>query len=149
MQQKSECWKYWKSLDPIQAPSYKIGLDDFTKFYAELPPTSHQYNFDSQFMNKVETAMIDINGSDFEIPDIYDDVLNGPISSDEISRALKNIKNNKSGGCDGIAADFFKYANETLKNSLCALFNYVFDSGNYPEIWTARQIAPIHIRKTP
>ena len=100
--------------------------------------------FNTLFMENLEATITDIKSSDFEVPELYDDILNGPISREEISTALKKAKNNKCGGCDGLAADFFKHADETLINTVCALFNYVLDSGEYPEIWATGQIAPIH-----
>ena len=140
----NECWKYWKSLNPIPAASDKIGIDNFTKFYSDYATPCDNKNFNILFMNNVETTMADIHSSDFELPEHYNDVLNGPISPEEISIALKKAKNNKSGGCDGIPVEFYKHTNGVLENSLCALFNHVFNSGEYPEIWATGQIAPIH-----
>ena len=140
----TQCWKYWKSLNPKTASSDKIGIVDFTKFYTTNTTLTQHTHFDMSFMNNLETAMTDIYSVDFDMPDSYNDILNGPITPEEISIALKKAKNNKSGGCDGISAEFFKHSNGALQNSLCALFNHVFNAGEYPEIWATGQIAPIH-----
>ena len=95
-------------------------------------------------MDKLETTMTDLNGNDFKFTELYDDIVNGPINHDEISYALKNARNNKSGGCDGLAVEFFKNGDNTLQNSLHLLFNFILDSGQYPDIWATGQIAPIH-----
>ena len=140
----NECWKYWKRLNPAKTTSYKIDIDDFTKFYENSNSTCRSQYVDTSFMDKIEKVMISINSSSFQTPELYDDILNGPISPTEISLALKKAKNNKAGGGDGFSVEFFKYSNGALENTLCALFNYIFDTGDYFVEWATGQIAPIH-----
>jgi hypothetical protein len=39
---------------------------------------------------------------------IYDDILNGDITEDEVSNAIKNLKNGKADGIDDFVNEYFK-----------------------------------------
>ena len=78
------------------------------------------------------------------IPDTNEKILNGPVSTDVIRIALKKAKNNQSCGNDDLAIEFFKYNEGILEKPMCALFNHVLDTGQYPDLWTIGTITPIH-----
>jgi hypothetical protein len=40
---------------------------------------------------------------------IYDDILNGDITEDEVLNAIKNLKNGKAAGIDDFVNEYFKY----------------------------------------
>ena len=72
------------------------------------------------------------------------DVLNAPITIDEITVAVRNLKNNKASGIDSIPAEFYKYSNGALLEPITILFNKVFESGQYPLVWCEGMINPLH-----
>lgn len=76
--------------------------------------------------------------------DNYVDALDRPITSEEISNAIKHLKSNKSAGLDGILAEMLKCSSSRILPLLEQLFNAIFDTGQYPEVWTQAVIIPIH-----
>lgn len=54
------------------------------------------------------------------------------------------MKNNKAPGYDGLVGEFFKYSVDELHNPLYILFNYIFDTGQYPKILAEGIIHPVH-----
>jgi len=51
---------------------------------------------------------------------------------------------NKAAGIDGIHAEFYKYASEKLVSPFCAVFDYIFDKGDYPIKWSEGLINALH-----
>ena len=50
------------------------------------------------------------------------------ISSEEIKKAVKNLKANKSPGTDGLAAEFYQFFFENIKDYLYDSINYSFQN---------------------
>ena len=53
------------------------------------------------------------------------------------------MKRGKSPGIDGLLGDFFKDAKSFILPYLNKVYNNIFDSGVYPEIWSKGLIVPI------
>ena len=70
--------------------------------------------------------------------------LNGSITQEEIMRAIKQLKNGRSGGPDKFLNDFFVYGTGSLSPFLSVLFNKIFDTGYFPESWSEGYIVPLH-----
>jgi len=70
--------------------------------------------------------------------------LNAAITTDEVSHALRKLKNGKSAGPDQVVGEMLKYASHILMPYLCKLFNAVFETGVYPLSWTKSVIVPLH-----
>ena len=102
-------------------------------------------NFDYVLMEKIET-LINSNVDMFSLPQDTPlcDILNSPISGDEVALALRKGKNNKAAGIDGIPVEFYRYGGDELQSTLLVLFNYLFEKGCYPEEWCEGIINPIH-----
>ena len=62
----------------------------------------------------------------------------------ELKQAIGCAKNGKSGGIDGIPIEFIKYGTGTLHNAILALFNYIFDHGQYPDVWSRGIVNPVY-----
>ena len=58
----------------------------------------------------------------------------------------KNKKNHKAAGPDGIIGELLKHSSESdiIITFLVNFFNYLFDSGTYPEKWTESIILPLY-----
>lgn len=68
------------------------------------------------------------------------------ITTNEIKKCCKKLKNGKSGGPDNFLNEFFKYGCEIdmFATVLCTLFNKFFDSGYFPETWSEGYVVPLH-----
>ena len=78
------------------------------------------------------------NDSDLSILDLlpaYSPMtsLDDEISMSEIISAIKNMKNDKSPGLDGIPAEIFKALDEDIVNSLLILFRKIWEQGDVPQ----------------
>ena len=78
---------------------------------------------------------------------IYDDILNGDITEDEVSNAIKNLKNGKAAVIDDFVNEYFKCSSPQLVNIYCKLFNLVFNSGIVQETWLNGITRPIYKNK--
>ena len=73
--------------------------------------------------------------------------LNIPITIDELEKAVKRLKNNKSNGVDDIVNEHIKMSINSTKHIFVKLFNIIFESGIIPNAWTIRVIHPIFKNK--
>ena len=92
------------------------------KFYSSLfsdrnPPITDTY-LDSLLIN-YDTR---------KLTDLESDALEGELKLDEISLALKNMKNNKTPGIDGFPAEFFKVFWNQLKYFVHRAINFAYNS---------------------
>uniref|UniRef100_A0A096M5N2 Reverse transcriptase domain-containing protein n=1 Tax=Poecilia formosa TaxID=48698 RepID=A0A096M5N2_POEFO len=67
-----------------------------------------------------------------------------PITSQEILNVIKNLKNNKSSGTDGLPGEFYKTFREELTPVLCKVFNYALMVGDPPKTWSQAIISVTH-----
>ena len=73
--------------------------------------------------------------------------VNLPFTDNEIIKAVKNLKNNKSSGTDSILNEHIKATINIMASVYTKLFNIIFDSGLVPESWTLGDIIPIYKNK--
>ena len=101
-------------------------LQEIRKYYEELY-TSRGY-VDYDYLDKIDFLQITTE---------MKKKLDRPIDLSEISQALREMKDNKSPGTDGLPADFYKVFYGRLKHFLHKLFLKIVDSGSMH--LTARQ----------
>ena len=89
---------------------------------------------DSENEQQVNESPLHINELDHEI------------STDEVRFAIRKLKTGKASENDDILAEMLKVGQEHFVKFLTTLFNYVFSSGIFPDIWTKSVIVPIHKR---
>ena len=70
--------------------------------------------------------------------------LDEQISKEEILKAIKFLKINKSSGNDDILNEYFHKAAEILIEPLHILVNKILISGSFPKQWAMGLIVPIH-----
>ena len=56
-----------------------------------------------------------------------------PFEYEEVRKAARKLKNNKSTGRDEVNAEYIKYAPDILHKQIAELLNKTCDTGNYPE----------------
>ena len=66
------------------------------------------------------------------------------ITEAEVALHLKKLKNNKAAGIDGITGEFYKCVENELIVPFCAIFNFIFDKGDYPSQWAEGLINALH-----
>jgi hypothetical protein len=124
---------YWKLLNSRSAQSKtsgEVSLDDLYEHFKSL--NAHP---DEDF---VDNLTIDENG---------DELLNRPITLDEIKKAVKILKNGKAPGGDGIINEYMKSSVDLMLPTYHKLFNTILDSGTIPTTWLVGQIIPIYKNK--
>ena len=75
------------------------------------------------------------------------ETLNSPITEDEVSKAVKRLKNGKACGEDCILNEMIKAFSENHKHLLTQTFNVVLLSGHVPNEWATGVIKPIYKNK--
>ena len=72
------------------------------------------------------------------------DELDQPINAEEITKCVKNLKNNKAFADDHIINEYIKSTLTTMLPIYVDLFNIILDSGIIPDSWLEGIIRPIH-----
>ena len=75
--------------------------------------------------------------------EIEDDILNSPITDEEIIISIKTLKNGKACGIDNITNEMIKCFSVKNVFVLINLFNMVFQTGAVPQNWLIGIIKPI------
>ena len=71
-------------------------------------------------------------------------ILNKPISIEEITSSIKSLKNRKAQGTNGIGSEFYKNTCELITPYLCTLFNEIFNTAIFPDMWRDSIIVPVY-----
>ena len=103
-------------------------------------------NWYDHFKTVLEKDIPDVNGHQSDDPlfdEVYEEVLDGPITRDEVVLAIRKLKLGKSPGPDGLIGEFFKYSGNNVVDFLVKLFNKLFDNGMYPDEWKETIILPL------
>ena len=72
------------------------------------------------------------------------DMLNLPISDQEIRESVYSLKSDKSPGPDGICAEIYKITLDYMCPYIRLMFNNFFDRGEVPDSFGESIISPIH-----
>lgn len=121
--------------DNIQTDTKDI-LSVFTNFYSTLYPTCNlpsdriaeylKLNFKGKCSTKEHVELLD-----------------APISTDEVTNIIRSLKNNKAPGDEGFNAEFYKRYSELLSKPLMSTFNNILTSGSFPPSWSSAMITVI------
>jgi hypothetical protein len=91
------------------------------------------------------------NATESECPNNNDGTVNEELnrlfSTEEIIKAIRKLKSNKSCASDQIINEFLKASPEKLSPILAKLFNIILLSGKVPTEWTIGEIIPIYKNK--
>lgn len=71
------------------------------------------------------------------------DLLEAPVTPEEVQAVIQRLKNNKSPGEDSYTAEFYKMYASILANPLASTFNDILMGGQLPPSWNVAEIAVI------
>ena len=126
-----EFWKIINSVDKRNTPLPPIGeLHDFFKNL-----NSHD-NDQEPFSTEYHESLNEIN-----------EEINQQISNEEILKATKRLRNNKSPGPDNVLNEHIKSTINLFLPIYSSLFNLILDTGIVPESWSVGDILPIYKNK--
>ena len=130
---------YWKLLSGKKSRSAcPISTADWYNHFLMLSnPDDDFFTADEDISSEVRQTI------ENDMRAIYEE-LDCPISEDEIRLAVKGLKRAKCGGDDMLLNELFIYGIVSLSPYLVTLFNYIFYSGIFPEIWADGLITPLH-----
>ena len=78
-----------------------------------------------------------------DIPVITPQKLKEPITAEEVNKAVKKLKNNKSPGCDNVQAELIKYGPEIVHQYIADILNTAAETGDYPQELKLGQLIPL------
>ena len=70
--------------------------------------------------------------------------MNLDFTHEDVLNAIKQLKLNKSGGPDKLINEFLINGKHILTNTLCKLFNKIFEIGYFPDEWSEGYVIPLH-----
>ena len=145
-QNPQEYWDFLKSM--ARKPQVRGGCNleifyDHFRMHSEPPVTAYfDYNFLNNVM-KLDLDKIDCNIESSSLQAIKD-ILNKPITEEELVARLRRLKNKKACGIDGLSSEFLKYAEDILLQPLLALYNYMLEHGDFPAQWAEGIVNPLY-----
>ena len=68
------------------------------------------------------------------------------LTTEDVKKAMRNLKNNKAAGTDAIHPELIKYGGNKLLNRMYKLVRQIWEEERIPEEWKETIIVPIHKR---
>ena len=68
------------------------------------------------------------------------------LTIEDVKKAIRNLKNNKTAGTDGMQLELIKRGGNKLLNSMYELVRQIWDEERIPEEWKETITVPIHKR---
>ena len=121
--------------------------DTIPNFYDALKNEENKFKidyFDDAFEKEICDLMSCYDTEKIQQGTIMDDILNTHFTELETLVAIDQLKGSRSARLDGIPAEVFKNLRFLLVPTLTTHFNYCFEKGEYPEVWSEGVIMPIH-----
>ena len=136
--QEGDMLTYLKKANPKQF--YKL----FSKKKSRVTNNLTNDDFLLHFKNLMydENEQTAFSFDEFDNDTIFEE-LDCEITENEILKAVSNLKANKSCSEDGIINEIFTKGKNILLPCLHKLFNAIFRSGFFPEVWSKACIVPI------
>ena len=129
--------EFWKYVDKLKVkvnndPSSNISPNEWLTYFKHLMNIDQVNKFTDSSMNFAEF----VENYDMQL-------LNSNITTEEVLKAAKSLKNGKAGGPDGILNEMLKISCIYNTTAYVNLFNTILKSGIYPELWRENYIKPI------
>ena len=87
----------------------------------------------------------EIDETEINIPEEnMDPLFNDHVTTDEMLKLVRTLKNNKSSGNDQVLNELLKYSSPEIIDMIVRLFNVILDTGIFPEQWSVGIIKPLY-----
>ncbi|OWF46235.1 RNA-directed DNA polymerase from mobile element jockey [Mizuhopecten yessoensis] len=102
-----------------------------------------------EYFKDLNKSVYDDDDFELENPDnsIFDDYLNGEITTDEIKFSLINLKNSKASGIDQILNEYLKSTMDVFLPIYQKIFNLILNTASIPDVWKIGIIKPVYKNK--
>ena len=135
LRKKSNVKAYWDYCRADEKNDTKNCID-FPKFVDFFKKTNDDNDTSKSAMNEKSVTV--------HQPENY---LDTDITAKEITDAVRNLKNNKASGIDGITNEYIKASIHLLLPVYVKIFNIIYDQSTVPSSWTTGIIKPIYKQK--
>ena len=130
-------WQTMKKIDPEKSQptsAPQIGADEVAKEIKQRGQHTPDHSFEKKMRKEYQNIFRSLPKTD--------SVITSPISEEDMSEAIKNIKNGNAAGIDGIYPDMITHLGPKAKEWLAIAMTDVIDKSRYPQEWKhARVIA--------
>jgi hypothetical protein len=92
-------WKILNNMNGCKKENVDIPIDNLYEYFKDV---NENYDEAGTFLHNICDNQI------------YDDILNGDITEDEVLNAIKNLNNDKAAGIDDFVNEYFKYSSSQL-----------------------------------
>lgn len=128
--------EYWKVLNGQKKDCHiPVKLNDFYEHFRHLAD-DHFDELDVGTLNNTDNTNIDPS-----------QILNDPITKEEVLRNIKKLKNGKSPGIDMVLNEYIKSTQNLLCPLYIGLFNKILDTGVLPADWLVGVVVPLYKNK--
>ena len=126
--------EFWKIIKTES--SYKLRESSLTIF-TEFVDHFREINIDPVF-TVIDSPLCQVSVNS------QNEAINKPFSVEEITLAIKKLKNNKASGVDNIINEFFKYCPHDCIQIIVDFLNIVLNTGFIPTEWCLGIISPLY-----
>ena len=130
----------WRNFDNICQPQFSSDEPTASKFYdhfSKMAQAPNELFFNKEFYRHVKHFLQGYDNGELNSScdnDLELEILNSNFTVEEVEAAIDCLKNNKSAGCDCIQAEFVKYCKTLISEDLTAVFDYIIESRDFPEV---------------
>lgn len=114
--------------------------NEWNKYYETLYNESEDENYDDDFRHQV---LKELDNIESKLQNVNKFLTGGPLSTKEIDKILKTMKNNKAPGWDQITAEHLKYSGWLVKGTLTWAINNMIYAGIIPDELKKGLLVPI------
>ena len=145
---KTDQTSFWQLINKLDKSNNngiaeELNSTEFTQFSKDLGTVTSKFKNYSHHENILKNLSFLLKN-----PTNDDNKLNGPIQENEITKAIRGLKNGKSCASDLIANEMMKHGVPVLLKPLHKLFNMVYESGSFPKSWNESLITLLHKKVT-
>ena len=131
-----EFWKMFKDTKNIDQ-SCDVDMNTFFEHFKNLA-SDLSFEEDEECIEVLQSFdSSQVNNTCFE-------ELDSPITINEIRKACKKLKTNKSCSIDNILYEYFIHCIDVLEKPLEIAFNYILDKQSFPKSWSKGVIISVH-----
>ncbi|VDI50926.1 Hypothetical predicted protein [Mytilus galloprovincialis] len=116
-----------------------IPHDNFVQFFKKLNKSDDNCSsFHKTIMEHFQQLKDNIDN------DPSNNILDVDITTDEIIKSIKALKNGKSTAMDLVSNEMLKYGGQAILNPLTKLFNFILNIGQFPSKWNDSFLVLLH-----